>query len=262
MASRRRSSEDLLQGADRAFVAELLESLPQLSEVVLREVMTPRYEVLSLEAPVKVAEVLRLVKETGHTRFPVYENTLDQLVGVLFLKDLFRMPDLFDGRQFRADAEVKRLRQPLLIPESRHLFEALADLRHHRSGFAVVVDEHGGVEGVITAKDLLEKIVGDLPDEFDTKTGSEFQRVDSNRWLIDGAVAVDSVTDVVGLDLPEGDYVTLGGFLFDSFGRIPTEGDVIEIDGWEFRVTEMDKRRIATVLVRRPSSTLSGSHGK
>jgi CBS domain containing-hemolysin-like protein len=116
----------------------------------------------------------------------------------------------------------------------------------------VVVDEHGGVEGVLTVKDLLGALVGDLPDEFDADDEPDIVRVDGHRWLVDGRMNVDDVSDRLDINLPEGEYVTLGGFLFDAFGHIPAEGESVVIEGWELRVAEMDKRRIARVVAKRP----------
>ena len=115
----------------------------------------------------------------------------------------------------------------------------------------MVVDEHGGVEGVLTVKDVLSALVGPLPDEFDPDDEPDVVRVDGSRWLADGRMSVDDVIDRLGIDLPEGEYVTLGGFLFNGFGHIPNEGEVLKVDGWELRVAEMDKRRIAKVVARR-----------
>jgi CBS domain containing-hemolysin-like protein len=147
----------------------------------------------------------------------------------------------------------RRLRQPFLVPESRLVFDVLAEMRRQRRAFAVVVDEHGGVEGVLTVKDVLSALVGPLPDEFDPDDEPEVVRVDGSRWLVDGRMSVDDVIDRLGIDLPEGEYVTLGGFLFNGFGHIPSEGEVLTVDGWELRVAEMDKRRIAKVVARKVS---------
>ena len=121
--------------------------------------------------------------------------------------------------------------------------------RQHR-GFAVVVDEYGGVAGVLTVKDLLEPLVGDLHDEFDPDDEPDIVRVDRHRWLIDGRTSVDDVRERLGIDIPDGEYVTLGGFLFDAFGHIPEEGERLDVGDWELRVVEMDKRRIAKVVAR------------
>ena len=131
------------------------------------------------------------------------------------------------------------------------MLEVLAEMRRQRRAFAVVVDEHGGVEGVLTVKDLLGALVGDLPDEFDPDDEPEVVRVDGSRWLLDGRMSVDDVRDRLEINVPEGEYVTLGGFLFDAFGHIPKEGETLEADDWEWRITEMDKRRIAKVVAKR-----------
>ena len=153
----------------------------------------------------------------------------------------------------------RRLRQPFLVPESRLVLDVLAQMRQQRRAFAVVVDEHGGVEGVLTVKDLLGALVGDLPDEFDPDDEPDVVRVDGNRWLVDGRMSVDDVRDRLDINIPEGEYVTVGGFLFDGFGHIPEEGESLDVDGWELRVSEMDKRRIAKVVAKRPDRPPSPS---
>ena len=118
------------------------------------------------------------------------------------------------------------MRQPYLLPETLGVLEALADMRKHRRAVAVVVDEYGGVAGLLTVKDLLEPLVGDLHDEFDEEEEAHIVRVDNTRWLIDGQTNVDDVRDRIGIEIPDGEYVTLGGLLFERFGHIPTEGEV------------------------------------
>jgi putative hemolysin len=134
----------------------------------------------------------------------------------------------------------------------------MAEMRRQRRAFAVVVDEHGGVEGVLTVKDVLSALVGPLPDEFDPDDEPDVVPVDGSRWLVDGRMNVDDVRDRMGIDLPDGEYVTLGGFLFDGFGHIPSEGEVLKTAGWEFRVAEMDKRRVAKVVAQRTRPMDSG----
>jgi magnesium and cobalt transporter len=229
-------------------------ALAKLRETTAKEVMTPRVDVIALEAPVTPEAVANAVKESGHSRFPVYEEDLDTLVGVLFVKDLFRMGDW--PRGVTPESIAKRLRTPFLVPESQRVNDLLGEMRQRRHAFAVVVDEYGGVEGVLTIKDLVSELVGELRDEFDRPDEPMVTPIDGQRWLVDGAVAVEDVGETVGVALPEGDYVTLGGFLFEGFGRIPSEGDVYEWRGWEFRVEEMDKRRISKVVVRAPAATM------
>lgn len=234
----------------------ILAALAQLRTTSAREVMTPRVDVVALALPVSMDDVVRAVKESGHSRFPVYEQSLDHLAGVLFVKDLFRL-----GLDPPPTPEVigRRLRKPFLVPEGRLVPDLLREMRQRRAAFAVVVDEYGGVEGVLTIKDLVSEVVGELHDEFDREPEQEIVRVDAHRWLVDGASAVDSVVEETGAPIPEGDYVTLGGFLFARFGRIPQEGDELASGGWTYRVEEMDRRRIAKVVMREPSGTITTS---
>jgi CBS domain containing-hemolysin-like protein len=229
---------------------EILQSLAALRDTTAREVMTPRVDVVALEMPVTVEQVGKAVRESGHSRFPVYEDDIDHLIGVLFVKDLFRSP----GQDIR-------LRKPFLVPEGRRVLEVLSGMRQRRNAFAVVVDEYGGVEGVLTIKDLVSELVGELPDEFDADAEEPIVRVDSDRWLVAGDCPVDDLNAELGVGLPEGEYVTVGGYLFDRFGHIPEEGEAVEHGGWTLRVQEMDRRRIAKVLVRAPSGTIEPAGG-
>ena len=242
----------------------IIEALQDLRDTVVREVMTPRVDVVALSIPLTVESVSKAVRSSGHSCFPVCGEDLDDLIGVLFVNDLFRagwtVTGAEEGRSSPTPIDIsRRLRQPFLVPESRLVLDVLAEMRRQRRAFAVVVDEHGGVEGVLTVKDLLGALVGDLPDEFDPDEEPEVVRVDGKRWLVDGRTSVDDLADLLGIDLPEGEYVTLGGYLFDAFGHIPEEGETHDLDGWQLRVSEMDKRRIAKVVVKRTSADPVGT---
>ena len=244
----------------------ILAALHDLRDTTVREVMTPRVDVVGLPIPVHAADVARAVRQTGHSSFPVYDDDLDHLIGILFVNDLFRSGWALDVRNGHDGGEPdkptpldisRRLRQPYPVPESRFVLDVLADMRRDRRAFAIVVDEYGGVAGVLTVKDLLAALVGDLRDEFDRGGEPEIVRVDGTRWLVDGGASIDDVRDQLGIDVPEGDYVTLGGFLFDAFGHIPEEGEKLTYEGWELRVAEMDKRRVAKVVVQAVSDTVA-----
>ena len=237
----------------------IIEALADLRDMDVREVMTPRTDVTYLTIPVHADDVARAVRTSGHSCFPVVVDDLDDLVGILFVNDIFRTGrsrsdgDAEGGRERDATdpspLEISRkVRQPYLVPESLGVLEALADMRKHRRAVAVVVDEYGGVAGILTVKDLLEPLVGDLHDEFDEDEEAMIVRVDNTRWLIDGQTNVDDVSDRLGMEIPDGEYVTLGGLLFDQFGHIPLEGEEIRVGDWDLRVIEMDKRRVAQVV--------------
>jgi CBS domain containing-hemolysin-like protein len=237
----------------------IADALTDLRDIEVREVMTPRVNVTSLTIPVTADDVATAVRESGHSCFPVVHGDLDDIVGVLFVNDLFRTKRgaLSDQRDGPSPLEIsRRLRQPHVVPESLDVLEALAEMRRSHRGFAIVVDEYGGVAGVLTVKDLLEPLVGELPDEFDTGDEPQIVRVDSGRWLIDGSAAVDDVRERLLIDIPDGEYVTIGGFLFDAFGHIPEVGERMALGEWDLKVVEMDKRRIAKVVARRsPADT-------
>ena len=238
----------------------ITEALADLRDMDVREVMTPRVDVTFLTIPVHAEDIAQAVRTSGHSCFPVVHDDLDDLIGILFVNDIFRTnrpgtrSDGGSGQEPRnatdpSPLEISRkVRQPYLLPETLGVLEALADMRKHRRAVAVVVDEYGGVAGLLTVKDLLEPLVGDLHDEFDEVEEAHIVRVDNTRWLIDGQTNVDDVRERIGIDIPDGEYVTLGGLLFERFGHIPAEGESVRVGDWDMRVVEMDKRRVAQVV--------------
>jgi putative hemolysin len=254
---RRGHASDRAQPGASEQERQILAGLATLREATAREVMTPRVDVVSLQAPIRFHDVAKVVRRSGHSHFPVYEDDLEHLVGVLFVKDLFIVGASPNGTPDAEGDLTRRVREPFIVPESRSALELLAEMRKLRRAFAVVVDEYGGVAGVITINDLVSELVGDIHDEYDRTASPSITRVDQLRSLVDGACDVDEVRDALGIPIPDGEYVTIGGFLFDRFGRIPAEGDEIEFQGWGLRVTRMDKRRIAKVVVRAPSASIS-----
>lgn len=241
---------------------QITSGLESLRESTAKEVMTPRVDVVGLASPVTFGDVVKAVRRSGHSHFPVYKDDFDHLLGVLFVKDLFNFDPPTVARSdsegvIVADANAtSRLREPYVVPETRSALEILSEMRRRRRSFAVVVDEYGGFAGVLTINGLVSELVGDLHDEYDRKISPAIVRIDERRFLVDGACAVDEVAEELGLDIPEGDYVTLGGFLFDALGHIPKESESYDYRDFTFRITRMDRRRIAKVVVETPSATI------
>ncbi|HEY5103904.1 MAG TPA: transporter associated domain-containing protein [Acidimicrobiales bacterium] len=224
----------------------------QLSELELRDVMTPRVDVAFLTFPVTPEAIAEAVRDTGHSCFPVVSDDLDDVLGVLFVNDLFRSSTLKRaiGVSLPSAEEITRkIRPPLMLPETFDLLESLGELRKQHRTFALVLDEHGGVAGVVSIRDILEQLVGDLSDEFDEDEEPTIVRIRQNRWLVDGQTHVDRVEEALGILIPEGEYVTIAGFVLDLAGEIPASGTTIEFGDWTFRVQSVEKRRISELVV-------------
>ena len=224
----------------------------QLAKLELRDVMTPRVDVAFLTVPVTPEAVAEAVRDTGHSCFPVVNGDLDDVDGVLLVNDLFRsttvrraigvsLPD--------ADEIARKIRRPLLLPETLDLLESLGEMREQRRTFALVLDEHGGVAGVVSIRDILEQLVGDLADEFDDDDEATIVRIRDGRWLVDGQTHVDRVNEELGVAIPEGEYVTIAGFILDLAGEIPSPGATYTFGDWTFRVQSLERRRISEVVV-------------
>ncbi|HEV2427611.1 MAG TPA: transporter associated domain-containing protein [Acidimicrobiales bacterium] len=230
------------------------ERVDQLADLELRDVMTPRVDVVYLTAPVTPEAVAEAVRDTGHSCFPVVRGDLDNVDGVLMVNDLFRSTPIKRsiGVELPSAEEIARkIRPPLMMPETIDLLASLTEMREQRRTFALVLDEHGGVAGVVSVRDILEQLVGDLSDEFDEDEEPEIVKIRDDRWLVDGQTHVDEVERNLGVEIPEGEYVTLAGFILDLAGEIPVPGASFDRGEWTFRVQSVEKRRISEVVVER-----------
>lgn len=216
---------------------ELLHSVFEFADTVAREVMTPRVDIDAMPVRSDPTEVAHIIQESGHSRIPLYEDTDDQIVGIIHAKDLF-------GAMLNGKAPNLRtlMRAPLFVPENKSLHELLAEMRQSRSQMAVVQDEFGGTAGIVTIEDIVEELVGDIIDEYDVEE-PEIVPADGG-WLIDAKTHLDDVNDMAHSDLDSAEFDTIGGYVFGLFGRQPKLGESIEFNGWRFIVAETDGRRI------------------
>ncbi len=222
---------------------EILDALFTLADRPVREVMTPRVDMTTLQEPLQLAAVRAAVAATGHSRYPVSAGDLDDLRGVLYVKDLLQLPE--DPTPERIES---LLRTPMFVPESAPILRVLQDMRDRRSAFAVVLDEHGGVEGIVTIKDLVAELVGELQDEYDP-SAPDIMPIGPRQWLADGRVPIENLAAMVGAVMPEGPYTTVGGMIMAVAGRIPHEGEEIRLDDLKFTVLQMDRNRIDRIQI-------------
>jgi putative hemolysin len=212
------------------------------------DVMVPRVDVVALSIDLPAEEALKAVMESPYTRYPVYRESLDEILGILHVRDLFAA--LMD----RGIAEVQLedlLRTPYFVPETKDLGSLLAEFRAQNLHMAIVLDEYGAMEGIVTLEDLLEEIVGEIEDEFDLPH-EEIERIDDHTVRISGTVSIDEFDEQLGTDLPDEDYHTVAGFVFGLLGRAAEPGDEVEHEGIRFRVDEVDGTRIQMLTVTLP----------
>lgn len=212
------------------------------------DVMVPRVRVLGLPSDATVSDLQELAIESGHSRFPVYGFDLDEILGVAHVKDSLRVPP--DRRP--VEKVTDHMRPALVIPESQPIDTVLFELRTKGSGMALVTDEYGGTAGIVTSEDLLEELVGEIRDEHDPSPATAAHQTGE----LSGLLHRHEVESAVGFAWPEGRYETLGGFVTAQLGRLPREGDTVEVDGWTFEVTSVERFRVDRVRVREPVEDL------
>ncbi len=239
-----RSSGD--RGMLNAEATKLLTRSIRFADKTASDVFVPRLDIEALPDTASAADLAAAVAEHGYSRFPIYHDELDEIVGVVLAKTLLRIPTAE-----RATTLLATLMQPILaVPEAQPLRTLLIDMRKQRRQLAVVIDEYGGTAGIVTLEDVLEEIVGEIDDEYDVPKLTTLAITQSVGFVLDGDLDPDRVHDVCGIQLPEGDYETLAGFVLVVFDRIPEAGDKAEWQGWEIEVEEMDRRRVARVAFR------------
>ncbi len=229
---------------------EMLESVMDFGELMVRQVMVPRTEICAIDANIKLEEIIHSIKEHSYTKLPVYENDLDQIIGILHVKDVLQVMDQPDSHNISAR---ELARETIYIPETLPVNELLHQFRHNRQHIAIVLDEFGGTAGLVTLEDLLEEIVGEVGDQFDLST-PEIQSQADGSVLIDGLTLIEAVNQQLGLNLSDPHYDTIAGYFLGKLGRIPEIGDMVESGGVQLKVQSMDGLRISQLSLLRPSS--------
>jgi len=225
---------------------EMIGQIFLLDQTQVREIMAPRIDITAIEKSTGYAAITKLVRENGYSRYPVYEGTIDKTIGILYVKDLFsNMPQ--PGEEFVIS---DYLRKPFFVPESKVIGDLLREFRSRKLHIAIVVDEYGGVAGLVTLEDILEEIVGEIRDEHDSEV-DEIRRLSDGRYVVDAALRVEKLQDRLSIDYDQEDYDTVGGLIYDLVGSVPDRGDHVRWHDIDFEIIEVDGQRIKTVRVHK-----------
>jgi putative hemolysin len=225
---------------------EMIYSIFELGDTLTREVMVPRIDVVAIDAATPLPQAADLVIQATHSRVPVYQDTIDNVIGVLYAKDLLRV--LRVGNLSTSLSQI--VRPAYFVPEAKKVDELLEELQKRRVHVAIVVDEYGGVAGLVTIEDILEEIVGEIQDEYDAEEPM-FQQEAEGNYIFNARANLDDVSQLLAVQLPSEDYDTLGGFLYTQFGHVPNAGEQLRFNGLVIEVLTVSGRRIGQVRVRR-----------
>jgi putative hemolysin len=225
---------------------ELLHKVFEFGDTLASEAMRPRTEIVSVPSSVTLQEVLTLVSEFGYSRYPVIEDTVDTVIGILYIKDI--LVGMASGEVKREDGIQRFVRQAYFIPENKRVSELLSEMQRERFQIAIVIDEYGGTAGLVTLEDLIEEIVGSIHDELEAGD-KDVQIVDEKNFVVSGQSALDEVNEMLDTNLQSADFNTLGGFVFGLFGRMPKVGEQLRYRDLKLEVLELEGRKISKVKI-------------
>lgn len=237
--------------------SEMLRSIFSLRTTIVREVMVPRTEMACVTVEATVRELLDTIIDCGHSRIPVYEQTIDNIIGLLYAKDLLK----YWGNPENTVSVRSIMRPPYFIPESKNLEELLQEFKRKRVHLAIVIDEYGGTSGLITIEDLLEQIVGDIQDEYDSEESLLFVNADGS-VTADGRLPVEELEEHFGISIECDKFDSVGGLVFYLTGKIPDIGDAIEGAGLHLKILDADPRRVKKVAITRLNGSSSENQGR
>ncbi len=240
------AQEDSIEPEER----ELIHSIFDFGDTVVREVMLPRTDMVAVEAEATVDEAIAVAIEAGKSRLPAYDDTHDDIAGLVFLKDLVARSAAGQG----AEPVRGSLRPAHFVPESKRVAELLREMQTEKFHMAIVVDEYGGTAGLVTMEDLLEEIVGEISDEYDLPEPA-VERLANGSLRVPGRTPIDDVNEVLDVDLPQDEWDTVGGLVFNTLGHVPIEGECLRVEGLEFCAERVQGRRIVSVIITRISVT-------
>ncbi|HPY51811.1 MAG TPA: hemolysin family protein, partial [Sedimentisphaerales bacterium] len=237
-----------MEGAFDEEEQEMIENVLELSESCADEIMTPRTDLVAIEVHADLPALLEAIRRAGHSRIPVFEENIDNIVGFVYAKDLLTLIGK-DPSEFRLR---EHMREAYFVPESKPLRALLHEFQNQKLHIAVVLDEYGGTAGVVTLEDILEELVGEITDEYEQTPPASIKKVDDNTIEVDARTYVDDLNDEYELDLPEDeDYDTVGGFIFARLGYVPKKGEHFDYKNLQFTIASAEPRRINRITIRK-----------
>jgi len=246
--------ELLDEGAERGLITshegEMIQSIVEFKEIVVREIMIPRTEAVAVAQAATLSEVIEVALNHGHSRLPVFQDNIDHVVGILHVKDLLR----HWGAPPEQPLPPEIIRSPYYVPLAKKVVDLLAEFRTKRTHMAIVLDEYGGTAGLVTLEDIIEEIVGEIQDEYDQEE-AKIVRVGPDTILVDARLHLEDLAEYLNIELPTGNYDSVGGFITDLTGELPQEKDQIEFQGLRFTIREADERKISRVEITRSGPT-------
>jgi magnesium and cobalt exporter, CNNM family len=242
-----REGEGIIEGEDR----KLLQSIVDFGDTIVREVMTPRPDIVAIQDTASIGDLRALFREQEYSRFPVYKENLDNIAGFVFVKDLILLGAADDARSI-----TSLLRPALVVPETKRVPELLKMFQRQQQQCAIVVDEYGGTAGLVTAEDLLEEIVGEIRDEYDVESEPIVDEGNGS-FLFSGKVDIDEVVERLKVPIEREGFETVGGFLLSHIGRVPAVGERFDVDGLSIEVIDAERRRVNKVRISKPEGRLS-----
>lgn len=232
---------------------EMIQNIFEIDDLEVAEVMVPRIDIVAVSRDTGVKEILEVAIEHGYSRIPVYEDTIDNIIGVLYAKDM--LPLVFESDESNDAIEVVNLmRKTLYVPETKKINHLLKELQQSKIHMAIVLDEYGGTEGLVTIEDILEEIVGDIFDEYDNEIDL-VEKIGKDKYKLQGEVSLEEVNEIFENDLPEEDFDSLGGYIFSTLGRVPIAGDIIKYKNLDIKVLGVQNRRVTEVEVTKVEET-------
>ena len=228
---------------------EIIHNVLEFTDSVVHEVMVPRVDMIGVDKNAATADVINTIKESGHSRIPVFEDDIDNIIGVIYAKDILIYAK--EGKELK----ITEIMRPVhFVPETKKIVELLAEMQKLKVHIAVALDEYGGTSGLVTVEDLLEEIVGEIQDEYDQEL-PKIVKIDENNFLIGGGAGIEEVIEETSLPVSQGEFDTIGGFIFSYIGRVPKQGEEIKINDYKITVTSVISKRIAQVKLTKPSVT-------